>query len=314
MKTLTQHLEDYLTVRRSLGCDLAFTERVLRKFTAYADARGQRHVTSALFLAWRRNYGRAGDYTWSARLGMVRGFAAWLQTRDERTEVPPTGLISARSSRSKPYIYSPRQLEQLVAAAGRLPSAYGLRGLLWQTLFGVIAVTGLRVNEALRLERGDVDLNDGLLKVRQTKNGRDRVVPLKRCAVRQLARYRVERDRLVETASLRFFIKEDGTPAGDCGARYNFALVSQQLGIREPQRFCKHGVGPRIHDLRHTFAVNTILDWFRDGLDIDREMYRLTAYLGHAKPEYTYWYIEAVPELMQLAAERAEERCREGKR
>ena len=120
------------------------------------------------------------------------------------------------------------------------------------------------------------------------------------------------RDRLVAHQSSAFFIKEDGEPAGDCGARYNFALASRNTGLRSPQSFNRHGNGPRIHDLRHTFAVHTILDWFRDGRDIEAEMYKLSTYLGHSEPKHTFWYIEAVPELMQLAAARAERRVLEG--
>ena len=312
MTTLSQRLEEYLAVRRILGFDLAFSERVLRKFAEYADASGHSHVTTALFLAWKNDYGRANTNTWAMRLGKVRGFAQWLQFRDDRTEVPPAGLIPGRKVRSQPYIYSSQELERLIDEAGRLRSSYGLRGLLYGTLFGLIAVTGLRINEALGLERKDVDLDDGLLKVRRTKNGRDRVIPLQPCGVERLARYEAARNHLADTKSPRFFIQENGAPAGDCAARYNFALVSKRLGFREPQRYHRHGEGPRIHDLRHTFAVHTILQWFREGRHIDREMYRLTAYLGHVKPEYTYWYIEAVPELLQLAAERAEARYKEG--
>lgn len=312
MTRMAQHLNDYLATRRSLGYVLSTTEFFLRKFVEYAASVGSRHISTELFLAWRDHYGNASNATWGARLGMVRGFAAWLQARDDRTEVPPAGLIPGRPVRSKPYIYTQQQLAQLIAEAGRLGSPCGLRALLHQTLFGLIAVTGMRISEALRLERRDVDLDGGILHIRRSKNGGERSIPVKPCVVARLAHYAAERDRLTDTSSLRFFVREDGRPAGDAGARYNFALASQRIGIRRiSDRHWKHGTGPRIHDLRHTFAVHTILDWFREGRDIDREMYRLTAYLGHSKPEHTYWYIEAVPELLQLAAERAEARHRE---
>lgn len=170
----------------------------------------------------------------------------------------------------------------------------------------------MRVNEALSLEQHDIDLTNGVLILRTTKNGKDRQLPIKQDTVAQLAKYAKMRDRVVETSSRRFFLKEDGHPAGDCGARYNFAQVSRNLGLRSPQAFNRHGHGPRIHDLRHSFAVHTILDWFREGRDIEKEMYKLSTYLGHSAPKHTFWYIEAVPELMQLASARAETQLLEG--
>ena len=243
---------------------------------------------------------------------MVRRFAFWLAEHDDRTEVPSSQLVIGRYRRRVPYIYAPSQIADLVAEAGRLPSPYGLRAALWQTLFGLIAVTGMRVNEALSLDQQDVDLDRAVLTLRNTKNGKDRQLPVNGDTAHRLARYAELRDRLVPRQSPRFFIKEDGEPAGDCGARYNFAQVSRNIGLRSSQAFNRHGHGPRIHDLRHTFAVHTILDWFRDGRDIEAEMYKLSTYLGHSEPKHTFWYIEAVPELMQLAAARAEQRVLEG--
>lgn len=173
-------------------------------------------------------------------------------------------------------------------------------------------MTGIRVNEALSLERRDVDLDPALLTLRNTRNGKDRQLPINSDTVSWLAGYAKLRDRLARIESSMFFIKEDGEPAGDCGARYHFAKVSKNIGLRSPQAFNRHGHGPRIHDLRHTFAVHTILDWFRDGKDIEAEIYKLSTYLGHSEPKQTFWYIEAVPELMQLAPARAKQRVLEG--
>ncbi len=312
MKTLSQRLDEYLALRRSMGFDLSFDERVLRKFANFGDENGFDRITTPLFLDWKANYGGADDNTWSRRLGMVRRFAFWLAEHDDRTEIPSSQLVIGRYRRRVPYIYAPKQIADIVAEAGRLPSPYGLRAALWQTLFGLIAVTGVRVSEALSLDRQDVDLDRAVLTLRNTKNGKDRQLPVKGDTVAQLAHYAGLRDRLVAQQAARFFIKEDGQPAGDCGARYNFAQVSRNIGLRSPQAFNRHGHGPRIHDLRHTFAVHTILDWFRDGRDIEAEMYKLSTYLGHTEPKNTFWYIEAVPELMQLAAERAERRVLEG--
>ncbi|MGH1467162.1 MAG: tyrosine-type recombinase/integrase [Cognatishimia sp.] len=312
MKTLTQRLDEYLALRRSMGFDLSFDERVLRKFTTFGDENGFLYISTPLFLDWKANYGSADNNTWSHRLGMVRRFAFWLSEYDDQTEVPSSQLVTGRCRRRAPYIYAPIQIAEIVAEAGRLPSPYGLRSALWQTLFGLIAVTGMRVNEALSLDQRDVDLDRALLTLRNTKNGRERQLPINNDTAHRLAEYARKRDRVVMRDSSRFFIQEDGQHAKDCAARYNFAQVSKKLGIRSPQAFKRHGHGPRIHDLRHTFAVHTILDWFRDGRDIEAEMYKLSTYLGHSEPKHTFWYIEAVPELMQLAATRAEQRVLEG--
>jgi integrase len=277
----------------------------LCRFTEFAAAEGTDHITVDLFLRWKDHFGKANNNTWAARLGMVRAFATWLQGIDPRTEVPPAGLISHRFHRSRPYIYTDQQVAHIAEEAGGLPSSYGLRGWTYSTLFGVIAATGLRISEALGLNEEDVDLEEAVLTVRRGKNGKSRFVPVTACVVDRLRAYRHERNRLLGAKGSPFFVIENGARLTDCGARYNFAQVCQRIGLRQPQEFGKHGRGPRIHDLRHTFAVRTIIDWYRAGLDPDREMIRLSTYLGHAKPEFTYWYIEAVPELLQLASDRA---------
>lgn len=312
MPTLTASLERYLAVRRAFGFDLSFAERVLRKFTALADAEGAEHITVELFLRWKAQYGHADNNTWSARLGMVRGFATWLQGLDPQTEVPPAGLIAGKLRRSKPYFYSDEQIAAIVSEAARLPSSYGLRGWTCATLFGLIATTGLRISEALALNAQHVDLDQGVLTIERSKNGRSRVVPLADSTTERLIAYRRERDRLLGDEHESFFLFETGRCPTDCSARYNFARVCQRIGLRAPQRFTRHGRGPRIQDLRHSFAVKTIIDWYRRGLDPDREMPKLSTYLGHTKPEHAYWYIEAVPELLQLASERAERNLAQG--
>ncbi|MCB2181242.1 MAG: tyrosine-type recombinase/integrase [Desulfobulbaceae bacterium] len=306
MTSLTTHLENYLNVRRNLGYDLSTAERVLRRFTCFVDDQGADHITVDMFLRWKEQFGSANNNTWSRRLGMVRLFAAWLQGIDPRNEVPPVGLISGKNHRPRPYIYTPEQIANIVSAAAKLPSPYGLRGKTCSTMFGLIAVTGLRVSEAIGLDEKDVDLDNAVLTVRCGKNGKFRFVPISSCAVDRLGVYRAERNRLLGTGRSPFFLHESGQRPGDCSVRYNFARISQFIGLRDRQVFHKHGRGPRIHDLRHTFAARTIIDWYKKGLDPDREMIKLSTYLGHSKPEYTYWYIEAVPELLRLASMRAE--------
>jgi len=313
MTTLSQRLDDYLAVRRSLGYDLSFSGRVLRRFTAFADSEGVDHVTVDLFQRWKAAFGSANNNTWSARLGMVRVFAGWLQGHDARTEVPPPGLISGKLRRARPHIYTNAEIAMIVTRAAKLPSRYGIRGWTCSTLFGLIAVTGLRISEAIGIDDHDVDLDGGVITVQRGKNGKARFVPIAPSTIDQLRAYRTERTRLLGATPGPFFLKEGGQRPSDCCARYNFAHVSQGIGLRETQRYCKHGRGPRIHDLRHTFAVRTIMDWYRKDLDPDREMIKLSTYLGHSKPDHTYWYIEAVPELLHLASKRAERSLAEGR-
>lgn len=303
--SLTPQLDRYLSVRRRLGYDLRTAERILRRFTRYADAEGAVHIDTALFLRWHGTLTEACGSTRAARLCVVRMFTQWLSSFDPAHEVPPRGLLPASSHRPRPHIYSEAEIGSIIAAAGELPSIYGLRGLTCSTLFGLVAVTGLRISEALALDRDDLDAGNGVLRVRFGKRGRERLLPLDPSVVAQLDAYAAERDRLLGRAAPAFFITEKGTRLTDCGARYNFAHVCQRIGLRADQQYGRHGWGPRIHDLRHTFAVRTMINWYRTGKDPAREMIRLTTYLGHGNPSDTFWYLEAVPELLDLAMARA---------
>ncbi len=301
---LRHELDRYLIVRRGLGYDLRATERVLRRFIDFAEAEQASHITIPLLLRWRDAFGQAGRQTWTARFGMVRLFAQWLHGQDAAHEVPSRGLIPSRHRRMRPYLYSAMEIAAIIKAAAELPSIHGMRGLTCSTLFGLIAVTGLRISEALGLDTADVDLDDGVLRIRRGKFGKERLVPLAGSVTERLRSYATERDCLLGHTPKPFFITRGGERLGDCGARYNFALVCQRIGLRDPQHDGRHGRGPRIHDLRHSFAARTLIDWYRAGKDPACEMIKLTTYLGHAKPENTYWYIEAVPELLELASRR----------
>jgi integrase/recombinase XerD len=306
LSALIEELERYLTVRRSLGYDLRTSERVLRQFVVFAKRERADHTSADLFLRWQRTYGQANQQTWSRRLSMVRLFAQWLHGIDERHEVPAKDLIPGHYRRVPPHIYSNEEIRRIVETAAQLPSMNGIRALTFTTLFGLIAVTGLRVSEALSLDGADVDLETGVLMVRRGKLGKARLLPLSGSTTTRLATYAQRRDRLLGTPSHPFFVSDHGDRVTDCSARYNFATVCQIIGLRPAEKFYRHGHGPRIHDLRHTFAVRTLIEWYRAGRDPSREMIKLTTYLGHANPKHTYWYIEAVPELLELASQRAE--------
>ncbi len=305
MSPLCKELDRYLTIRRSLGYDLGTAARILRRFIAFADQQGAEYITTDLFLRWQAAFGHANRQTWSARLRIVRIFAQWLHGIDPKHEVPPQPLFPSRYRRSRPYIYSDEEIRRIIEAAAELPSIHGIRGLTYATLFGLIAATGLRVSEAISLDDSDVDLDTGVLRIRRGKLGKSRLIPVSSSTSAQLLTYAKERDRLLGSRSQSFFVSDQGIRPNDCSTRYNFACVCQRIGLRAPQKFNRHGRGPRIHDLRHTFAARTLVNWYRLGLDTGREMIKLSTYLGHLKPEHTYWYIEAVPELLELASERA---------
>ena len=313
MTSFTGRLEEYIAFRRRCGGDWSTAAKRVRPFAAFADAEGAEWITVNLFLRWKDAFGSASTATWADRLSAVRGFAAWLTDSDPRTEIPPKGLVPKRYRRPRPYIYSDDEIVRIVTEAAALPSRLGLRSVTCATLFGLLAVTGMRIGEAIGLDDGDVDVDAAVLHVRHAKNGKDRFVPVTDCTNRYLGEYRAARDRILESSTTAaFFAGENGRRLRLLAAQRNFARVGQKIGLRQKQIGNYHGLGPRLHDLRHSFASKTILDWFRQGRDPDREMYKLSTYLGHANPAGTWWYIEAVPELLKLASERAEQAFREG--
>lgn len=307
MSTLSQELDRYLSIRRSLGYKLSTDERILRRFINFAENESAEHVSTALFLRWEESFCKANKQTWAHRLGTVRVFAQWLHSLNAKHEVPPQSLIPSRVRRPHPYIYSEDDIRRIIEVAAELPSINGIRSLTCSTLFGLIAVRGLRVSEALSLNAEDIDLENGVVTLHQGKLGKVRLLPVSDCTKIRLADYAKERDRLPETPSQAFFVADRGERLTDCGARYNFAVVCQTIGLRPSQKFKRHGRGPRVHDLRHTFAVRTLVNWYRHSKDPAREMLKLSTYLGHSDPAHTYWYIEAVPELLELASKRVEE-------
>ncbi|MDX0457614.1 tyrosine-type recombinase/integrase [Sinorhizobium medicae] len=302
--SLLAEQDRYLSIRRRLGADLSTDERILRRFAAFVDNDGAEYIDTRLIMRWLESLPSASAGTRGARFRVARQFAAWLHGTDPRHEVPPQGLVPGHVQRVHPHIYSDAEIIAIIEHARSLPSVYGMRGLTCSTLFGLIVVTGLRINEALRLDQTDLDIETGVLRVRFGKLGKERLLPLDPTVAQKLESYGRERDRLLGRRSEALFVACKGHRLGDCGARYNFALVCQQIGLRPRQDYKRHGRGPRIHDLRHTFAVRTMLNWYRSGHDVGREMIKLTTWLGHASPTDTYWYLEAVPELLELAAAR----------
>lgn len=301
MKNLRTHLQQYLQLRRRLGFKLRDAGGVLSKFVHYAKQQHAAFVTTKLALRWAIQPVDCHPALWTTRLGMVRQFAHYLSAVDSRTEVPPHGLLPHRYRRKPPYLYTDQEVRDLIAAAQQLPSTQHLRAVTYATLFGLLAATGLRVGEALGLDRADVDLAQALLTVRRTKGNQSRLVPIHASASRALRRYERRRDRVCPRPhSPRFFLSERGTALTYCIVRHWFIKVSRQIGLRQPAD--RHG--PRLHDLRHRFSIRTLLHWYRTDQDVEAHMPELATYLGHRHVNDTYWYLSATPELLQLATRR----------
>lgn len=305
MTTLHDALVEYLALRRALGTQLREPAVRLEHFVQFLDRAGAEFITTELALRWARQPAAAQRATWARRLSIMRGFAAWLNLFDPRTEVPPRGLLEARHRRKKPHIFTDQEIERLMVAASQLHSPTGLRALTYATLIGLLAATGLRPGEALALNLSDVDFQDGILTIRQTKFGKSRVVPVEDSTRAALAHYARQREVLCPRRRTdAFLVSEQGARLQDCTARRTFARLSRTVGLRKPAQGRRIGHGPRLQDFRHTFTTRRLLEWYRDGLDVEREIPKLATYLGHVEVGLTYWYIEAVPELLQLATER----------
>jgi len=306
MTALSRSLQEYLALRRALGTKLQGPELHLQRFVEFADRAGSEVITTDLALRWATAPGRASAATRAVRLGDVRRFAAWLSAIDPRTEIPPKDLMPHRYRRKSPYIYSDQEIECILGETARLASPSGIRALTYTTLFGLLAVTGLRVSEALGLDRDDVDFERGMLAVRHAKFGKSRFVPLHDSTSVALRHYMKRRNLLLpRPTTSAFFLNERGTRLTISSADHTFAAVSQAVGLRPPTEAYRCGRRPRLHDMRHRLAVRTLVRWYREGKDVDRELPKLTAFLGHTHIADTYWYFEAVPELLQLASERA---------
>ena len=242
--------------------------------------------------------------TWARKLTAVRRFASWVSAFDPRTEVPPKQLLNIRHRRPKPYIFTDQEIERLLAEASRLPSPKGLRAITYRTLIGLLAATGLRPGEVHALQNADVDLQNGILMIRQTKFGKSRFVPVADSTRAALAQYAKRRSRIhPHLPADRFFVTERGTPLGTSCACRTFAKISLAIGLRTTVDDRRIGRGPRLQDLRHTFATRKLIEWYQSGLDVSRELPKLSTYLGHVDVVHTYWYIEAIPELLQLATD-----------
>lgn len=295
-------VEEYLAHRRSLGFALRIDGRQLLNFACFADASGHSGpLTTDLVVCWVMQPSRRPRQFPARRLDTIRPFAQYRAAFDPETEVPPRGLLGRARRRPIHHIYTPTEVVALVSAAAELPSAKGLRPATYFTLFGLLAASGLRVSEALRLTRADADLPAGVLTIRSTKFRKSRLVPLHQTTTEALRAYADQRDRAVpHPAAATFFVSARGAALPYSTVRTVFRGLRAELGwetLAPP---------PRIHDMRHTFACRRLEQWYVSGVDLAPRVAALATYLGHAKVSDTYWYLTGTPELLALAVTRFE--------
>jgi integrase len=301
MIALRLALKDYLTMRRALGYKLQRAEKLLADFIGFVEAGATDRVTIDLALAWATLPTQGGMNWWAGRLTVVRGFATYLHTLDPTTQVPPTDLLPLRSHRAVPYLYSDDDIVALITATEILRSP--LRALTYRTLIALLAVTGMRIGEAIRLDRNDLDLGDGVLTVRLSKFGKSRELPLHTSTLDALHGYLRRRDQLhPRPRAPSLFISTAGTRLLYCDVHWTFLRLMRHAGLKPRSTACR----PRLHDLRHSFAVRTVMDAYRADADVAARLPLLSTYLGHVHPANTYWYLSAAPELLALAGKRLE--------
>lgn len=301
MSTLSDHVTDYLRLRRALGYKLERAGHLLPKLVAYLEAAGSATLTTELAISFARLPVKASSTHWAARLSIVRGFARYLATIEPATEVPPTGVFAARRHRPAPYLWSSEDIGRLLGAARALRPS--LQAVTYETLFGLLAVSGMRVGEAVDLDRHDIDFATGVITICHAKFDRPRLVPLHATTIDALRSYATERDRLCPTPrSTAFFVSSVGTRLHRTSVAKVLRQLTTAMGLRSDT------ARPTPHQLRHSFAVRTLINWQRSGVSVDEHMVVLSAYLGHVAPADTYWYLSASPELIALAAERLDVR------
>ena len=298
MKRLQKAVADYLTVRRAMGFQLRDVERQLSKFISFLDERSQSHVTIALALTWVEQMA-ISPATKASRLGMVRHFAQYLSASDPRNEVPPFGLLPKCTSRKQPYIYSDDEIAHLLDVAQQIPYAAGFKAKTFSTLLGLLVVTGMRIGECLALNRDDLNLDEGMLKIVGAKFHKSRLIPLHPSTKVKLHEYNSWRDRIFpKPLTPSFLVSTRGTRLRKGNVRNTFIRLACKIGLRKPSD--RHG--PRLHDFRHRFAVKTLLNWYRSGVDVEQHIAELATYLGHVHVDSTYWYLTGTPELLRLVA------------
>ena len=302
MSALQSAAADYLALRRAVGFKLERHDQLLASFIAFTEASGCLVVTTDVALAWASAPKAADAWWWTRRLSVVRGFARYLHRINPDHEVPPAGLITATVPRVTPYLFTETDLERLLDSTGVLQPSF--RAATYRTLFGLLAVTGMRISETINLDDRDVDVVEGVVTVRHTKFDKTRELVLHPTTVEALTGYReLSRTRSRKQGVTSFFLTTVGTRPNYPNVLAVFHQLIDQLDMSQRRR----GDRPRIHDVRHSFAVRTMLDGYEaGGIDLGLRFAALSTYLGHSKPADTYWYLSATPELLGQAAARLE--------
>lgn len=302
--TMVAYAEEYLAMRRKLGYAMKIEGAELIRFAQYADRAGHHGpLTTELAVRWAKAPEKADSLYWARRLDIVRRFAKHRLLFDLQTEIPPEGLLGPSYRRKAPHIYTKEEIESLLLAASKLGPAGGLRPHTYVALFGMLATTGMRISEALSLNRQNVDLQSGVLTIRLGKFKKSRLIPMHDTTTNALRAYSLRRDQYhPHPTSDAFFLTEFGTRLKYWRSLMTFLSISKKLRWRGSNQQDP----PRIHDLRHTFAVRALLRWYEQGENIDRKILNLATYLGHVKVTDTYWYLTAVPELFALVGNRFE--------
>jgi integrase/recombinase XerD len=309
MTTLRQAVQEYVRMRRDLGFKLREAGKGLLDFAGFMERQRASYITQALALQWAQQPSYAQPAHWAQRLGFVRGFAQYRSATDPRTQIPAPGLLPFQPKRARPYLYTDAEIQGLLTAALKMPYRLErgkLRPWVYYCLFGLLSVSGLRLGEACNLELQDVDLKAAILTIRGTKFGKTRLVPLHRSTCQVLAQYIKRRSRhwAQRTVSSYLFVSSGGNRLDRGDIHRTFYALSRQISLRGPS----DSHGPRLHDMRHRFATNTLVRWYRSNQDPERKLPLLSAYLGHVHVADTQWYLSGSPELMREAMHRLERR------
>jgi integrase len=297
MNTLRESFRDYINMRRSLGFKLEQANKYLLGFVDFLESKNAPFITTKLAMEWAQQPISARTATWAGRLSALRGFAIYRQAIDLRTEVPPSDLLPRSCIRMKPYLYTDEEIVRLMDAALEMPDACVLTRRTYYCFFGLLAVSGMRPGEVINLKVADVDLDSGILTVKESKFGKSRLIPLHGSTKRALVEYGEIRDKLLGRASTYFLISNVGTKLSTGRVSLMFYRLSREIGLRG--RTAKRG--PRLQDFRHRFAIETLSRFYRDGEDAEKWLPVLSTYLGHASINDTYWYLTACPQLMEQA-------------